>query len=327
MHCMLIFSLLCQVWCQMCRGPCNCPSSVPRCPTGVPLVLDGCRCCRVCARQQGEACDDKYVCDAQRGLQCDYSASFPGGPGECVSQDELGCELNGVTYHEGQVFQPSCAVQCRCAGGGVTCVPLCTEDVRLPSPDCPQPQRVLLPGKCCKEWVCESLENSVSHEALSAPRSDGTQPNLPGRGRVSNCVEQSTKWSACSHTCGPGASTRVSNRNPACRLELQSRQCQVRPCQAFPRRIPVGSSHCEPSYRAPFPVRLEHQGCYSVRYYRPRYCGLCSDGRCCTPYRTHTVNVTFRCPRGPPLRHAVMAIDSCVCHYHCPHSFGTAFRG
>ncbi|KAL4646227.1 hypothetical protein GN956_G9872 [Arapaima gigas] len=322
----LLFCILAQVCCQMCRGPCNCPRLVPRCPSGVPLVLDGCQCCKVCARQQGEACDDKYICDVQRGLQCDYSASFPGGPGECVRQDELGCELNGVTYQEGQVFQPSCDTQCRCSGGGVTCVPLCSEDLRLPSPDCPEPQRILLPGKCCKEWVCDNQENSVFHDALPAHRPEGVRPHLPAQSHISKCVEQSTEWSACSLTCGSGISTRVSNRNPACRLELQSRLCQVRPCRALLRRIPTELSRCEPTYRVPLPVRLKHKDCYSVRYYRPQYCGLCTDGRCCTPYRTRTVKVTFRCPRGQLLQHAVMAIDSCVCHYHCPHSHGIMFR-
>ncbi|XP_038863913.1 CCN family member 5-like isoform X2 [Salvelinus namaycush] len=156
-----------QVWCQLCLGPCQCPSPVPLCPAGVPLVLDGCQCCQVCARQQGEACSDLYVCDSQRGLQCDYSTSFPGDPGACSSQEELGCEMNGVSYLDGQVFQPSCATQCRCLGGGVTCVPLCPEDIRLPSPDCPHPQRVQLPGKCCKEWVCENTDNTILQDAIT----------------------------------------------------------------------------------------------------------------------------------------------------------------
>lgn len=82
----------------------------------------------------------------------------------CPGQEELGCEHNGVSYQEGEVFQPSCNTQCKCAGGGVTCVPLCSEDVRLPSSDCPYPQRVQLPGKCCKEWVCENMDNSMQQD-------------------------------------------------------------------------------------------------------------------------------------------------------------------
>lgn len=80
----VMFSLSLQVWCQLCPGPCQCPSTVPRCPVGVPLLLDSCGCCQVCARQEGEACTERLPCDTQRGLQCDYSASFPRGPGQCV---------------------------------------------------------------------------------------------------------------------------------------------------------------------------------------------------------------------------------------------------
>ncbi|XP_036389824.1 WNT1-inducible-signaling pathway protein 2 [Megalops cyprinoides] len=324
--CALFLYLFTQVSCQLCGGPCYCPRTVPLCPAGVPLILDGCRCCQVCARQRGEACDEKYVCDSQRGLQCDYSASFPGGPGECISQEELGCELNGVTYQEGQVFQPSCATQCRCSGGGVTCVPLCRMDVRLPSPDCPNPQHVQLPGKCCKEWVCENMDNTVLQDALAASRPDGTRPRLlgPNQNAASNCIEQSTEWSACSRSCGPGVSYRVSNRNWACRLERQTRLCQVRPCQAARRRIHMGIGRCESSYRAALPERLEHRGCYSTRAYRLKYCSLCSDSRCCTPYQTHTVRMAFRCPRGRYRIYPVMVIDSCVCHYNCPYTYTAA---
>lgn len=76
----------CQVWSQLCDRPCLCPTSAPQCPSGVPLVPDGCRCCPVCARQLGEPCSDRFPCDARRGLRCDDSASFPGGAGECVGE-------------------------------------------------------------------------------------------------------------------------------------------------------------------------------------------------------------------------------------------------
>ncbi len=82
-----------------------------------------------------------------------------------LGHKELGCEHNGVSYQEGQVFQPSCALQCHCSGGGVTCVPRCSEDVLLPTPDCPHPRRVQQPGKCCKEWVCENMDNTVLQDA------------------------------------------------------------------------------------------------------------------------------------------------------------------
>ncbi|KAF6725083.1 Connective tissue growth factor [Oryzias melastigma] len=324
--------LLCvaaQVLCQLCDRSCFCPGPAPECPAGVPLVLDGCGCCQVCARQQGESCTAMLPCDGQKGLQCDSSASLPGDPGECVSQEDLSCEVNGISYHDGQSFKPSCDTYCHCRGGGVVCVPACPLNARLPTPDCPNPQFVRLPGKCCKEWVCENLENTVIQDAINAMRTDRLWPSLP-RNRPLNqlppagpsCVEQSTQWSACSRSCGAGVSTRVSNQNSACKLQMESRLCKVRPCndvRSVPRKPLRGQQgRCKTSYTSPGPVRLVHQGCYSARTYRLRYCGQCSDSRCCTPYRTSTAQVTFRCRGGRPLRRAVMMIHSCVCHENCP---------
>lgn len=91
----LFFVFFFQVLCQLCNRPCLCPASVPQCAAGVPLVPDGCRCCQVCARQRGESCSEMLPCDRQKGLQCDFSASFPGDPGECVG--EWKAHLGGMT--------------------------------------------------------------------------------------------------------------------------------------------------------------------------------------------------------------------------------------
>ncbi len=77
---------------------------------------------------------------------------------------------------------------------------------------------------------------------------------------------------------------------------------------------------CKASYTSPGPIRLIHQGCYSTRAYQLRYCGQCTDSRCCTPYQTTTAEVTFRCPTGRLLQRPVMMIHSCVCHNNCPYS-------
>ncbi|ELK30240.1 14-3-3 protein beta/alpha [Myotis davidii] len=72
--------LLSKVCAQLCPMPCTCPWTPPQCPPGVPLVLDGCNCCRVCARRLGEPCDHLHVCDSSQGLVCQLGAG-PGGQG------------------------------------------------------------------------------------------------------------------------------------------------------------------------------------------------------------------------------------------------------
>ncbi|KAG7318790.1 hypothetical protein KOW79_017264 [Hemibagrus wyckioides] len=317
------------VTCQLCSGPCQCPFLPPTCPRGVPLVLDGCRCCQICARQEGELCSEIEVCEAQRGLECDYSASFPDGPGECVRRSTLGCEHLGRRYEEGQSFTPSCMQLCRCEGGGVTCVHLCTE--HLNTPDCPHPRLVHVPGHCCRKWVCDGAGNSIVLENTAVEQAvrswqDTSAPNGDGVSG-SNCIEQSSKWSECSHSCGPGVSTRVSNRNSACQPETLTRLCMVRPCAPGQTARAMAFQKpgvCESSYRSAVPVRFKHHGCYSSRSYRPLFCGSCSDGRCCSPKRTKTTLVTFRCLRRRLVQHTVMMIKSCVCRHSCsyPNSSG-----
>uniref|UniRef100_A0A3B4AAB6 Uncharacterized protein n=1 Tax=Periophthalmus magnuspinnatus TaxID=409849 RepID=A0A3B4AAB6_9GOBI len=305
---MLYKSTVCsskQVLCQLCQTPCRCPKNIPKCRAGVPLVLDGCGCCQVCARERGEPCTELNPCD--KGLQCDHSTSLPGEPGECVGLEEMGCELNGVSYAEGQAFRPSCDSSCLCTGGGVTCVHTCPLSTHLPAPDCPSPQYIRLPGKCCPEWVCESLENTVIQDAITAPCPPSQTPS------------PSTQWSACSRSCGSGVSTRVSNQNPSCRLQLETRLCKVRPCSAL--YLPKGDRGvCQPTVLPPGRMRLFHEGCFSTRTFNLRYCGLCSDTRCCTPHHTSTAQVALMCPGGRLQHRAVMFIHSCVCHHHCPYA-------
>ncbi|KAK2821019.1 hypothetical protein Q5P01_023978 [Channa striata] len=318
--CSLLLCFIPQVWGQLCTEPCQCPPTVPRCPVGVPLLSDSCGCCQLCARQQGEACTERLPCDTLRGLRCDYSASFPGGAGQCVAQNALGCEMNGKRLEEGQLFQPSCAQLCHCLGGGLTCVPLCSNDLQRSADKCPNPQLVRLPGRCCKEWVCDGLDNTISSNLAAAEqaRQDfGARMSSLSFGPVSNCIMWTSDWSPCSHSCGPGVSTQTTNKNPACRLQTETRLCQVRPCQAplaRLHRLQTRLEVCESSYMSPVPIQLEHQGCWSTRTFRPRFCTwTCPEGHCCSPSHTRTLRIVFRCPHGSFTQHQVMMIESCSC--------------
>lgn len=311
---------------QECSGQCSCPSTPPQCPPGVSLVLDGCGCCRVCAKQMGELCTEKDVCDPHKGLYCDFGAPNNRRIGVCTARDGATCVFGGTVYRSGETFQSSCKYQCTCLDGAIGCVPLCSMDIRLPSPDCPNPRRVKVPGKCCEEWECGSSDTkenetpttkSFMGPVLSAYRKEETYGPDPFMMRE-NCLVQTTEWSACSKTCGLGVSTRVTNDNRECRLEKQTRLCMVRPCESQLEQSIRKGKKCIRTPRVSKPMKFEISGCTTTKSYRPKFCGVCLDGRCCTPHRTTTLPMEFKCPDGEVMKKHMMFIKSCACHYNCP---------
>lgn len=58
-------------------------------------------------------------------------------------------------------------------------------------------------------------------------------------------------------------------------------------------------------------------GCMSSRKYRPRYCGMCTDKRCCIPNRSKVVKVEFKCMGGASVQWKMQWITSCVCERKC----------
>lgn len=96
--------LLCpQVHCS-CPKKCSCPSPAPSCPPGISSVLDGCGCCKVCARQFNQDCSTSEPCDHIKGLHCHLGAG--GDPdrglcrGECVSVFSIGkCDSTLYLYN------------------------------------------------------------------------------------------------------------------------------------------------------------------------------------------------------------------------------------
>lgn len=76
---------------------------------------------------------------------------------------------------------------------------------------------------------------------------------------------------------------------------------------------------CTKTRKTQTPVKFTYAGCSSVKKYRPKYCGSCVDGRCCTPQQTRTIKVQFHCDDGETFNKNVMMIQSCKCSYNCPH--------
>ncbi|XP_038665716.1 CCN family member 3-like [Scyliorhinus canicula] len=302
---------------QQCPSLCKCPKDPPRCTTGIRLVLDGCGCCRVCAKQAGEVCTESDTCDSQQGLECDRSADSRQGLGVCIAHEGNICMYDGVVYRNGETFQPSCKYQCSCKDGLIGCVPRCNLDVLLPGPDCPFPKQVQMPGECCEQWVCHHKQEApVGGLAMAAYRQEATY-ELDSLNPSLNCIQQTTQWSACSKTCGMGISTRVTNKNPRCDMVKQTRICEVRPCGNYKVTVKKGKK-CARTPKATKPTRFEHNECISVQSYKPKYCGVCNDGRCCTPHSTKTAQLDFKCPGGIIIKKQMMIITTCACHYNCP---------
>uniref|UniRef100_A0A8C6ZNY1 CCN family member 3 n=1 Tax=Nothoprocta perdicaria TaxID=30464 RepID=A0A8C6ZNY1_NOTPE len=310
----LLLLLLAPGWVRApCARPCRCPAQPPRCPAGTSRVPDACGCCKVCARQLGERCSARQPCDHHRGLYCDLAKGHRGS-GICLGAT---CDLLGKIYHNGESFQPTCKLQCVCMDGAIGCVPLCSDALRLPSPQCRSPRRVQPRSKCCEEWVCEEGGEQERSGAAMAGESRAAGLGTARGGSSWNCLVQTTEWSACSKSCGMGVSTRVTNSNGQCRLEKETRLCMVRPCD-FPTGKMKKGKKCVRTPKLRRSLRFEFSGCTSSRSYRPRFCGSCTDGRCCTPRDTSTAEVEFRCPEGDFFQRKMMFIKMCSCHYDCP---------
>uniref|UniRef100_A0A8C9XKD7 CCN family member 1 n=1 Tax=Sander lucioperca TaxID=283035 RepID=A0A8C9XKD7_SANLU len=317
-----------------CPKDCQCPPDNPRCAAGVSLMLDGCGCCKVCARQLFEDCSNTQPCDHTKGLECNFGGGYGSSKGICrAKSDGRTCEYNNKIYQNGEIFRPNCKHQCTCMDGAVGCVSLCPYQLTLPKLGCTKPKRVKVQGRCCEQLICpeeaktessvvkkhrkKQEKNRPSEDDLTnknelAPVWRGESNSLPAFRshptghmlvRGVECVSQTTTWSPCSKSCGTGVSTRVTNSNTQCKLVKETRICKVRPCnQNTFTRLKKGQK-CNHIDKARRPVKL--------------YCGSCSDGQCCRPHRTQTLPVHFRCKHGEIISRMVMMIESCKCNLNC----------
>ncbi|XP_076866301.1 CCN family member 1 [Brachyhypopomus gauderio] len=342
-----------------CPSLCQCPAGRPACPPGVSSVPDGCGCCKVCAAQLNQDCYVGRPCDHHKGLECNYGNDVGSTRGICrAMQEGRSCEYNGRVYQNGENFRAGCKHQCTCIDGAVGCSPLCPSDLPVASPSCPAPRLIKVPGQCCLSVDCHRgssvLPPVFRHPQLPPYIYPHLHPYAPypkeypkrnGQNRLSNelvevgrkwekphshkhlgawkkagrqCVAQTTAWTQCSRTCGMGVSSRVTNENAQCKLVKETRLCTVRPCSSLAEPVKKGRK-CSRTRKSPEPLRLHYAGCRSSRLYRPNYCGVCRDGRCCSPRRTRTSSVLFSCPDGERFERAVMFVQSCKCGSECGH--------
>ena len=70
-------------------------------------------------------------------------------------------------------------------------------------------------------------------------------------------------------------------------------------------------------YQPEAPVNFTLAGCTSTRTYRPTYCGVCTDSRCCIPYKSKTISISFQCPDGPNFSRQALWINACFCNLSC----------
>ncbi|XP_033960558.1 CCN family member 1-like [Pseudochaenichthys georgianus] len=339
----------------LCPKDCRCPADSPRCAAGV--MLDGCGCCKVCARQLFEDCSESQPCDHTKGLECNFGAGYGSAKGICrAKSDGRTCEYNNKIYQNGEIFRPNCKHQCTCMDGAVGCVSLCPHQLTLPKLGCAKPQRVKVQGRCCEQLACHGeaktesgfgnkhskkhskdgrFEDDLNKKNELAPVWKGESNDLPGfeslpmghmLSRRVKCVSQTSTWSPCSKSCGTGESSRMTNNNSECRVVKETRNCEVRPCNQMTFTGSKKDQKCNHIEKASRPVRLSHTGCRSLKKFQPRFCGFCSDGRCCRPDRTQTISVLFRCRNKEITSRMVTKIESCKCDLNCSGSKGKTSR-
>ncbi|KAM4713308.1 cellular communication network factor 6 isoform 1-T1 [Anableps anableps] len=293
---------------QFCQWPCKCAER-PYCAPGVSSVLDGCGCCKSCARQIGERCNERDICDPHKGMYCDFSADKPRYKvGVCAYMMAVGCDLNGVHYENGETFHPSPLYKCTCIAGAIGCTPAFIQ----------KPAGLLGPAPLMSNRPA-GLRNGPNPSKHQQETTHMTAYRDPPLAWKKNCLVQTTPWSPCSRTCGLGISIRVNNDNSKCEMRKDRRLCLLRPCEKnMLRSIKVSTGKtCRPKFQAKKAEKLRLSGCTSTKKFKPTYCGVCKDKRCCVPNKSRMIKVNFTCKTGSNIQWKMQWITSCVCQRKC----------
>lgn len=144
--------------------PTRCPP-LPTCSAGSTPVLDRCRCCRVCAAAEGEACGGARGRRCAPGLQCRAPLSAPRVGGARVGT--CGCPAAGaaVCGSDGRTYPSLCALRAENRAARV----------RGALPAVP-----VLKGDCAgrgERWA--RALRLLATPPGSAPQSRGSPPSLP----------------------------------------------------------------------------------------------------------------------------------------------------
>lgn len=296
-----------------CKYPCNCTLK-ESCKFGVNMIKDGCDCCLMCARQQGDLCNYRDKCDDEKGLYCDLKLDA-GMRGVCRARDAKPCVVQGKTYKDGEEFKPNCSQLCTCQDGRYACASLCPQELRPPSSaHCRDAQLVSIDGRCCREWVCPHTHSLVGPDDNFHNESPATEDSA--------CKIETTHWSSCSVSCGMGVSIRMTG-DADCQPQQQRRLCIVRPCNVEPPPPPAGSRRgCRNTWSYEDHRRIQIDKCESIDEYRLNYCSECNKRhRCCGPAETDTEPVEFKCSGQPDVVvKQMMMIVTCKCYRlkECP---------
>ncbi|XP_057714617.1 cellular communication network factor 6 [Corythoichthys intestinalis] len=293
---------------QFCQWPCKCGPR-PQCTPGVSSVLDGCGCCKSCAQQIGDPCNERDICDLHKGMYCDFSADRPRFQiGVCAYLMAVGCDLNGAHYENGEAFQPSPLYKCTCIAGAIGCTPTFLQKpagLLGSTPLIGKLPATLRSSKIPKKHTQDSTYMSAYRDRPLAWKK--------------NCLIQTTLWSPCSKSCGLGISERVNNDNHKCEMRKDTRLCLLRPCKKnvinniqVPKR-----KTCQVQFQARRGEKLGLSGCTSTKSLKPTYCGICADKRCCSPKKSVMITVNFNCPGGSKIKWKMQWIISCVCQKEC----------